>query len=74
MVATLSNQLDKFLIAFFIGLEFLAYYSIGFIVFRQLNTLLIAASRREAHREIHTLIRTTFPSLAETDKPELPDT
>ena len=34
----------------------------------------IEGFRREAHREIHTLIRTTFPSLAETDKPELPDT
>ena len=33
----------------------------------------IEGFRREAHREIHTLIRTTFPSLAETDKPELPD-
>ena len=26
--------------------------------------------RQEAHREIHALIRSSFPSLAETDKPE----
>ena len=27
--------------------------------------------RAEAHNAIHSLIRSTFPSLAETDKPEL---
>ncbi len=33
---TLSNQVDKMAVAFFVGLEELAYYSIGFLVFRQL--------------------------------------
>lgn len=33
---TLSNQVDKLVVAFFVGLEELAYYSVGFLVFRQL--------------------------------------
>jgi hypothetical protein len=33
----------------------------------------VAGFRSEAHRDIQEVIRNTFPSLAETDKPELSD-
>ncbi|MGB1622740.1 MAG: hypothetical protein ACPHAS_08755, partial [Synechococcus sp.] len=33
----------------------------------------VAGFRSEAHRELHAVIRSSFPSLAETDKPELSD-
>ena len=33
----------------------------------------VAGFRSEAHRDIQAVIRSTFPSLAETDKPELAD-
>ena len=36
-----------------------------------LSSEAISGFRAEAHRELHAVIRGTFPSLAETDKPEL---
>ena len=33
----------------------------------------VAGFRSEEHRDIQEVIRNTFPSLAETDKPELSD-
>ena len=36
-----------------------------------LNADAVEGFRQEAHGAIHELIRSNFPSLAETDKPEL---
>ena len=38
-----------------------------------LSSEAISGFRAEAHRELHAVIRSTFPSLAETEKPELSD-
>ena len=40
---------------------------------REKLTAQVAGFRSEAHRDIQAVIRSTFPSLAETDKPELSD-
>ncbi|UTW64638.1 oligosaccharide flippase family protein [bacterium SCSIO 12741] len=41
---TMVMQLDKFVIALFVGLETLTYYSIGLLIFKQLQQVFLAAS------------------------------